>query len=61
MKPNYSEIARQAGISVSHVSRVLKMERKPSLRILLLLAKTMGLSPESLIKKIRLKGTRAAK
>lgn len=53
---SYSEISKATHISISHVSRVLRKKRKPSLRVLLLLSKEMGIATDVLIKRLGLKG-----
>ncbi len=52
----YTIIAKHTGISISHVSRVLRRKRKPSLRVLLLLATEMEIPIDKLIKKLGLHG-----
>lgn len=51
---SYSEISRKTGISISHISRVLRKKRKPSWRVLKLLSKEMGIPVEKFIKKLGL-------
>ncbi len=53
---SYSELSRRTGYSVSHFSRIFRGERKPSLKVLLVLAKELEMPVEKLIKKLRLKG-----
>lgn len=49
---NYSEIARRTGLSVSHVSRVMRKERKPSLGTMFKMAQVMGLSANQMMRKL---------
>ncbi len=53
---SYTIMSKHTGISVSHISRVLRRKRKPSLRVLLLLAKELGMETDMLIKKLKLHG-----
>ncbi len=48
----YTEIARKTGLSVSHVSRVVRGVRSPSLRSLSLIAGAMGVPMSVLIKRM---------
>ena len=47
--PSYGQIARETGLSVSFVSRVMRGERRPSVDSLSLLARTLGVSTDTLL------------
>lgn len=53
---SYTKISLHTGISISHISRVLRRKRKPSLHVLLLLAKEMDIPVDKLIRKLKLHG-----
>lgn len=55
-KQSFTELANATGLSVSHISRVMRQKRKPSLHALLLLSKAMKMPVERLIKRLGLKG-----
>ena len=56
MNESYTLMHKHTGISISHISRVLRKKRKPSLRVLLLLAKEMRIETDVLIKRLGLHG-----
>lgn len=55
-KQTYTAISHQTGLSISHVSRILRRERRPSLHALLLLSKVMSIPVDKLIRKLGLRG-----
>ena len=52
----YTELAKHTGLSISHVSRIMRGDRKPSLYALIRLSKAMKVPVERLIRKLGLKG-----
>jgi len=46
----YREIAFLAGISATHVYRIVSGEKQPSRRVVFRLAKALGVKPDSLLK-----------
>jgi transcriptional regulator with XRE-family HTH domain len=50
---NYSEIAKRTKLSVSHVSRVYRGKRQPSIRVLELLARDRGIDIVALWRELR--------
>lgn len=54
MEKNYSKLARETGLSVSHVSRVMRGLRTPSVRTLLLLSKALGLPIDKMLTMLEL-------
>jgi len=55
MRLSYTKIAAETGLSISHVSRVMRRQRNPSLRALLLLSKVMKIPTDKLIRKLKMK------
>jgi transcriptional regulator with XRE-family HTH domain len=53
---SYSEISRTTGYSISHISRIFRGERRPSLKVLLILAKEIDMPVEDLIRKLGMRG-----
>ena len=56
MRLSYTKIAVETGLSISHVSRVMRRQRTPSLRVLILLSKAMKMPVDRLIRKLKMKG-----
>jgi len=52
---NFSEISRRTGLSVSHISRVFRGERRPSVHSLMQIAKAVNLPLESLLNILKIK------
>lgn len=50
---SYTNIAKTTGLSISHVSRVMRGETEPSLRTLRLIAQARGITADELIKEIK--------
>lgn len=57
-KLNYSEIAKRTKLSVSHVSRVYRGKRKPSVRVLQVLARDRGIDIITLLRELERNGKR---
>jgi transcriptional regulator with XRE-family HTH domain len=55
---NYSEIAKRTRLSVSHVSRVYRGKRQPSMRVLELLAGDRGIDLITLWRELGKNGKR---
>lgn len=51
---SYTEIAKGAGLSISHVSRVLRGKSRPSVDVLIRLAWEMDMTAEEFMKKYKL-------
>jgi transcriptional regulator with XRE-family HTH domain len=52
---SYTDIANKTGLSISHVSRVLRRKKNPSLHTLLALSKAMDIPTDKLIRKLGLR------
>jgi transcriptional regulator with XRE-family HTH domain len=57
-KLNYSEIAKRTKLSASHVSRVYRGKRQPSMRVLKLLAEDRGMRIDELDRELGKNGKR---
>jgi len=53
-KVSYTEISNRTGISISHISRVMRGKRIPSIRVLALLGWEMGLTLEQMLRKLKI-------
>ena len=53
-KKSYTEIAKATGLSVSHVSRVMRGIRSPSVRTLSLIALKAGVPMSELIRRLKI-------
>ena len=51
---SYTEIAKNTGLSISHVSRVLRGKSKPSVDVLIKLAWELDMTAEEFMKKYKL-------
>ncbi len=51
---SYTEIAKNAGLSISHVSRVLRGKSRPSIDVLIKLAWELDMTAEEFMKKYKL-------
>jgi transcriptional regulator with XRE-family HTH domain len=52
---NFTEIHRRTGLSISHISRIFRGERKPSVDALVVIAKAVNLPVESLLRILKIK------
>ena len=51
---NYTQIAQNTGLSISHVSRVMRGKSKPSVDVLIKLAWELEMTAEEFMKKYKL-------